>query len=389
MYDLLIKGGLVIDPAQQLAGVMDVAIAGDKIAAVKENISEAAASEVVAAQGKVVTPGLIDLHTHVYQHVINMSVDPDDAGVRQAVTTVVDAGSAGQAIFNGFKKFVIPKTLTRIFCFLHLGSQGLSLIPELRDWNEIDTDAAAAAVEQNLDVIKGIKLRLVGNTVAAAGVKVVAAAKTVVKRFGLPVMVHIGDDEAKVPANLTREFLPLLEAGDILTHVYTAKHGGILDKNNQVIPEAIAARDRGVVFDVANATTNFSYRVAREAISQGILPTTLSTDLTVNSLTARVYGLTVTMSKFLALGLSLNQVVAMTTANPARALGESTSLGSLKPGMAADISIFQLAEDEWDLENNDGDTLRSNRLIFPRAAVRIGKLVQAAPVAHPYLVKAE
>lgn len=387
MYDIVIKGGRVIDPAQQLDGFLDVAIEGNKIALVGKGISSTDTREVVDAKGKIVTPGLIDLHCHVYDGVIDIGVNPDDAGVKQSVTTVVDAGSAGQAIFNGFNKFILPNSETRIFCFLHLGSQGLSLRPELRDWAEIDVDATATVMETNRHVIKGIKLRLVGNTVASRGVEVVRTAQKVAKKFGLPIMVHIGDDENRVPEQLTREFLPLMEAGDILTHVFTGKQGKILDSDDTVISEVIEARDRGVVLDVANATTNFSYEVARKAMSQGILPTTLSTDLTSQSISSRVYGLTVTMSKFLALGLELNQVVEMTAINPARALNETHRIGSLKPGMEADVSILDLFEGSWDLENNDGDTVTTRQLISPSSAVRSGKLIMAKPVAHPWLQK--
>ena len=248
-------------------------------------------------------------------------------------------------------------------------------------------DATATVMETNRHVIKGIKLRLVGNTVASRGVEVVRTAQKVAKKFGLPIMVHIGDDENRVPEQLTREFLPLMEAGDILTHVFTGKQGKILDSDDTVISEVIEARDRGVVLDVANATTNFSYEVARKAMSQGILPTTLSTDLTSQSISSRVYGLTVTMSKFLALGLELNQVVEMTAINPARALNETHRIGSLKPGMEADVSILDLFEGSWDLENNDGDTVTTRQLISPSSAVRSGKLIMAKPVAHPWLQK--
>ncbi len=186
MYDLLIKDGRVIDPAQNIDDKLDIAINGNKIAAVAKDIPSQEGQRVVDARDKIVTPGLIDIHCHCSGGIINNGVDPDDAGVNQGVTTVVDGGSTGQAIFGAFPKYVIPSSRTSIFCFLHLSSQGLSVVPELRDWNEIDPDATAVTIESNQNIIKGVKLRLVGNIVASAGVEVVKMAKNIARKFGLP-----------------------------------------------------------------------------------------------------------------------------------------------------------------------------------------------------------
>ena len=390
MYDLLIKGGRVIDPAQNIDGKLDIAISGDKIVTVARDIPSQESQRVVDATDKIVTPGLIDLHCHVYDSILKIGVEPDDAGVKQGVTTVVDGGSAGQATFGGFPKYVIPASRTTVFCFLHLGSLGLSIGPELKDWDEIDLDAIAATIESNLDVIKGIKLRLVGNVVASAGVEVVKIAKKAAKKFDLPIMVHIGDRDKQVSPTLTQEFLPLMEPGDILSHVFTAQHGSILCTDGTVLPELREAMQRGVVLDVANGRFNFSFEVARKGMAQGILPTTLSTDLVIPSLTNIVYGLTVTMSKFMALGLDLKQIIEMTTINPARAISAEHKIGSLKPGMDADVSILELLHGTWKLEDSLEDSeqqiIEATRLIAPSMTIKLGKLIPAQPIAQPQLI---
>ncbi len=383
MYDVLVKGGRVIDPAQGLDGWWDVAVSRDKIALVAEEIPAAESRKVVDATGKVVTPGLIDFHCHCYDGGVPEGLEPDDAGVRQGVTTVVDAGSAGQAIFGGLPKYVIPASRTEVYCFLHLGSQGLSIMPEIRDWEEIDLEATAAVIGAHPGLIKGVKLRLVGNVVASAGARVVEMAKETAGKFGLPIMIHIGDLKKQVSPTLTRDFLPLMEAGDILSHVFTGNMGNILLEDGSVMPELRAAAERGVVLDIANGRYNLSFDVARKGMAQGIMPTTLSTDVVKPSLTSLVYGLTVTMSKFLALGLDIPQMVAMTTINSARALRIEDRKGSLKPGMDADISVLEVLSGAWELADSLPEALKVTEMISPVLAVKAGEVIPAEPAARP------
>ncbi len=381
-YDLLIKGGRVIDPAQNIDDKRDVAISGDKISAVARDIPSLESQQIIDASDKIVTPGLIDMHCHVYHGGTKGGVNPDAAGVRQGVTTLVDAGSAGEATFGGLPKYVIPSARTTVFCFLHLGSQGLTVVPELRDREEINLEATAETIEANLDLIKGIKLRLVGNVVTSDGVEVVKMAKQTAKKFGLPVMVHIGDVKKQISPTLTQEFLPLMEPGDILSHVYTAKMGSILRPDDTVMPELREAMERGVILDVAEAC-NFSSEVARKALAQDIFPTTLSTDVGLPSITGPVYGLTVTMSRFLALGLDMKQLVEKTTINPARALRIDNSKGNLKPGMDADVSILELRSGTWELVDAEQQVTETDTLLAPSITVKSGQLIPAKPVAQP------
>ncbi len=385
MYDLLIKGGRIIDPAQNVDDRLDIAISGGKIATIAKDIPPQESQRIIDVTDKIVTPGLIDLHCHVYAGILSNGVEPDTAGVKQGVTTVVDGGSAGQAIFGGFPKYIIPSSRTTVFCFLHLGSHGLSVMPELRDWGEIDLGATEATIEANQPLIKGIKLRLIGNMVASTGAEVVKIAKRIAKKFGLPIMIHIGDYEKRVSPTLTQEILPLMESGDILSHVFTAKYGSVIYPDGTLIPGLREAMKRGVVLDVAHGRFNFSFDIARKGMAQGILPTTLSTDVTAFSLDGPVYSLTVTMSKFTALGLDLKQVVEMTTINPARALGIEDEKGSLKPGMDADVSILELLPGNWRLEDCEQQTLKATKLIAPSMAIKSGQPVPAQPVAQPQL----
>ena len=383
MYDLLIKAGRVIDPVQDIDDKLDVAINSDKIATIAKDIPALEGRQVVDARGKLVIPGLIDLHCHVFDSIHPISVEPDIAGVKQGVTTVVDGGSAGEATFAAFTKYIIPLARTKVFCFLHLCSYGQFPEPELKDWDEINLEAMAATIESHLDLIKGVKLRLVGKLVASAGVKVVETLKKLAKQFDLPVMIHIGDIHKQVSPTLTQEFLPLMEPGDILSHIYTGNFGNPLRPDGTVLPEIRAAMERGVIMDTAIGRHNLSFEVARKSLTQGIIPTTLSTDLTHLSLTGPTYSLPVTMAKFMGLGLDLKQVITMTTINPARVLKEESKIGSLKSGMEADVSILELLSGAWKLRDSGQQTIEVDRLIMPSVTIKSGRVIPAQPVAQP------
>lgn len=372
MYDLLIKSGRIIDPAQQLDAQLDIAINGDKIACLSENISPAESNQVINAQGKIVTPGLIDSHCHVYSKQEPPGTEPDTVGINQGVTTVVDGGSAGQATFADFKK-EIATARTTVYCLLHIGSLGQKFPPELRDWEEIDLDATAATIQANRDLIRGIKIRLLGDLISRDGVEVVKTAQKVAKGFDLPLVVHMGDLKQQVAPILTQETLPLLESGDILTHLYNSNWGGCMRDDGTFLPELRQAMQRGVILDIGRGRIHFNFEVAQKALSQGILPTTISSDIVAPSITDRVYGLTAVMSTLLGLGLTLTQVIEMSTINPARALGLDDNIGSLKPGMVADISILELLSGKWEIVDSKQKTLTLTRLLSPNSTVKSGQ----------------
>ena len=376
-YDALVKGGRVIDPAQNLDSKLDIAISSGKIVKVAKDIPSSQSKQVIDAGGKIVTPGLIDVHCHVFDVLKKFSIGPDRAGVKQGVTTVVDAGSAGEQTFPGFPRYIIPSSRTRIFVFLFLASPGLA-IGAMRDRVDLNPDVTAATIEANRNIIKGVKLGLSGATVENEGIEMVKMAKSTAKKFGLPIMVHIGDFRKKVSATLTQDCLRLMEKGDILSHVYTAKYGGVLRQDGTILPELKEALNRGVVLDVSpggQGLPNFSFNVARKVMAQGILPTTISSDITEPTTSGPGFGLTAIMSIFLALGLKLEQIVEMSTINPARALHAEDIIGSLKPGMDADISILELLSGTWKFEDYERETLEIPKLIVPRACIRSGQLI--------------
>ncbi len=371
MYDLLIKSGRVIDPAQQLDAQLDIAINGDKIACLSENISPTESNQVINAQGKIVTPGLIDSHCHVYNKQDPPGTEPDTVGVNQGVTTVADGGSAGQATFDDLKKD-IATARTTVYCLLHIGSLGQKIIPELRNWEEIDLDATAATVQANRDLIRGIKIRLLGDLISREGIEVVKIAQKIAKSFDLPLVVHMGDLKQIVSPTLTQETLPLLESGDILTHLYNSNWGGCMRDDGTFLPELRQAMQRGVILDIGRGRIHFNFEVANNGLSQGVLPTTISSDIVAPSITDRVYGLTAVMSTLLGLGLKLAQVIEMSTINPARALGLADRIGSLKSGMAADISILNLLSGKWTIVDSAQKTLTLTQLLSPDSTVKSG-----------------
>ena len=382
MYDVLIKGGRLIDPAQHIDALMDIAVNGDKIALVSPDIAARDGKKIIDATGRIITPGLIDMHCHVFD-ALSKYADVDIAGVRQGVTTVVDGGSSGQALFSAFPKYIIPRARTTVYCFLHISSMGIVIAPEIKSLDNIDVAATSSVIKSYPDIIKGVKLRMVGAFVARNGVEIFQTAKKIAKEFGLPIMVHIGDKECQATTSLTQAFLPLMERGDILTHVFTARQGSAMLPDGTFIPELRAAMERGVVLDIAHGGSNMSFAVARRGLSQGILPTVISSDLSSGTLHGPAYGLTVTMSKMLSLGLSLNQVITMTTINPAKAINIADRKGSLKPGMDADVSILEVAFGKRKLVDGENETLLATELIMPRMALKAGKTVLPRLMALP------
>ena len=385
MYELLIKGGLVVDPAQKLHVHRDVGISGGKIVSILPDVPPSQAEEIIDAKGKIVTPGLIDLHAHVAVGMTEMGIPPDDAGVLSSVTAVCDAGSAGCENFADFRKSVTPGISTDLFSFLNICSKGLAIVPEAWNWEDINPDAILRTVDENRDIIKGIKFRAIGAAAEKLGVDVAKVAKRVAAEAKLPLMIHTGIHAGeKTPASemyeFTRQVLSLLEKGDILCHIFTGKAGGVIAPDGTMPDELREAMGRGVVIDVAHGRGSLSFEIAKKGLEQGILPTTLSTDLTDVTLKDVIFSLPVTMSKFLALGLTLDQVITMTTINPAQVLGEESRRGTLRTGMPADVSILELKEGDFLFSDSKlGNKLRGRFLIEPRLTLKSGKVIVAQP----------
>ena len=384
MPDLLIRGGRVYDPAQGMADrQLDVAVSGGRISSVAEGIDPAGFGSVVDVPGMIVAPGLIDIHCHAYHGVNPTGVHPDVAGVGSGVTTVVDGGSAGYANFGGFPAYVAPSARTRVLCMVHIAANGLSRMPELRSLDDIDVGETARAVRDNRPLTQGVKIRAIGPLAKTAGVEIVRLAKRAADESESRLMVHIGELYHNGPT-LTRSLLPLLGAGDILTHSFTPNPGRILDDQGAVLPEVLDARDRGVTLDTAFGRFNFGFDVARRALDQGLMPDTVATDMTVPGRAETVFSMTEMLTRFLALGVPLDQVIAMATSNPARALGMEDSLGSLAPGREADISVLEPCTGDWEVSDVRGEKLRSDLALRPVLTVRAGEVIAPDWGPHPW-----
>jgi dihydroorotase len=373
MYDLVLKGGVVIDPSTGLNGANDIAVQDGLIVAIEPEIDDTEATRTVDVAGHVVTPGLIDLHAHVFDGVSRTGVNPDLAGVYAGVTTIVDAGSSGAATFGAFPRYIIPNCETEVIPFLHISQTGLATNPDIIAASSINVDDTLRVVEGSDGLIRGIKARMVSPALEILGMDMPRLAKRAARESGTRLMVHIGDTTKQYDPKVIHELLPLLEPGDILTHFFTANPGGVLDARGRLVPEAREAADRGVWFDTAHGRMNFSFDVGRRVLDQGLLPHCISTDLTVPGRLATVHSMTEMMTRFLGLGFTLPQVVTMCTANPAKAIGEHSRLGSLAIGRQADISVLEIRDGDWIVYDVLGTGLRVTKAVVPYLTVKRGK----------------
>ena len=391
--DLLITGGRVFDPGRQIDTVADVAITERLISKIGRGIDPRRAANVVDASGALVVPGLIDLHTHVAGPLRKIGDDdlylePDIAGVLGGVTTVVDAGSVGAYNLGGFARFVVPACATRVISFLHAATLGIFHAPEIESRDDIDVEAGIQAVLGSGGLVRGVKVRMVGPAVAVLGEELPKLAKEIANGGGVPLMVHVGDyiTHDEVARELVSFLLDdVLEPGDIVTHATSHQIGSLLDEDGKLLASARRARDRGVIFDAGVGIRNFTFDSARMILDQGFVPDTISSDLTVPGRQSPIHSLTECMNKFMALGLSLEDVVWRTTARPAEVLGMSEQLGSISPGREADLSILDIVDGDWIYRDNFGGVLRAKHAaLAPRLTVRAGRIFKPAVGPRPW-----
>jgi dihydroorotase len=382
LYDLLLKGGRVIDPSSGLDALRDVAFRGARVAAIHPSIDADHAAQTLDVSGKIVSPGWIDYHTHVYTGVSPLSIDADSFCLPRGVTTAVSAGDAGAATFEGFVRYVVKPSRTRLFGFINICRTGLSGYPigELRDLALLDVVGTARAAIEFADVCLGIKVRMTQFIVGENGLEPLHRAIRAAEIAQTRVMVHIYDIPGTLP-----DLLHVLREGDIVTHVYMGTQNGILDANHRVIPSVQDAQQRGVLFDVGHGSkAGFSLPVARHAIHQGLLPHTISTDLHTQSAGGSMGDLAHVMTKFLALGLSLHDVLARVTVNPANLIGRVPTLGTLRESGIADAVVFTLDDHPHEITDDTGNRLPSKSAIRVHHTIRDGRIV-GTPYRHPHI----
>jgi dihydroorotase len=283
MFEILLKDGLVIDPSQGIHKKGSVAIQDGKIVAVGEDASEAAAEKIFNMKGKIVAPGLIDIHCHPAAGFSYLGAPADEIGLNSGVTLLCDAGTSGSANFEALRLFIMGPAKTEMFCFLNLASTGLIKIPEIWSEQNIDVESSKGVIEANLDIIKGVKIRAVQSVADGLGIRGIELAKKLAKDVNLPLMMHVGETRRRIPNDKMDDFsraaVSLLDEGDILSHYLTWEPGGMILKDGTVYPELEAAQDRGVALDSCHGLNHFSFTVARHAIVKGLIPTVISTDM--------------------------------------------------------------------------------------------------------------
>ncbi len=341
-YDLVLKGGTVVDPGNAVHAPLDVAVRDGCVAAVSADVPTGEADVVLDMRGCLIAPGLIDLHTHCYWGATYWGIEPDPVSARSGVTTWVDAGSAGAYNFPAFRRYVVEASRSRVLALLNVSTIGL-VAPtyELTNPAYCDVDAGEIVVEANRDCIRGIKARVDRATTGEIGVEGLRRARMLADRVRLPLMVHI----ASAPPHL-QEIAGFLRAGDILTHCFTGQDNRLVDPAGNVLPMAKGLRDIGVMLDIGHGSGSFSFASAEALLAGGIAPDIISSDIHQLSRIGAMCDLPTTLSKFLHLGMSLDAVIASATVRPAAAIGER-ALGTLSVGSRADIAVFQLEYGEF------------------------------------------
>ena len=373
-YELVIKNGTVVDPAQGIHARKDVALANGRVSAISDEIPTSEAREVLDAAGCFVTPGLIDLHVHVFYGVSHFGIEPDPTCLARGATTVVDAGSAGADTFPGFRKYVIDVSDTRILAQLNISSQGMLTqeIGELENPDYADVGKACRMIEQHRDIILGVKVRLTRESIVGkrAGMLPLQRAREAADAAGLPIMVHPQDAWC---ASID-DILALMGERDILTHCFHDMECGILDENGKIRDSVHAAIERGVIFDVGHGAGSFSWDVVQKAMAQGVEPTTISSDLHVYNVNGPVYDLENVVNKFLYLGMSLDDALAKVTSIPAETILMPGQVGTLAVDAWGDAVVFERREGEFQLVDARGEVRIGKQKLEPVIVVKGGQV---------------
>lgn len=369
MNDCLLRGARVIDPSQNIDRVMDIAVKDGLIAAVGADLQVTDSTSVKELSGRLVTPGLIDLHTHIYWGGTSLGVDPNDYASASACTTLVDAGSAGPGNFAGFREHIIAHAQPRICAYLNISFPGIYafservMVGECADMRLLSAQDCVDVADANSDLIIGIKVRIGRVAGGDSGVHPLDVALEVAEELGLPIMCHLD-----LPPPGRSRVVNRLRPGDVLTHCFRPFPGGPARRDGRVHEEIVHARERGVLFDIGHGKGSFGFVSAQSMLAAGFLPDCISSDVHSLSIDGPAHNLLVTMSKLMHLGMSLSEVVRATTHAPAKVIGQP-DLGSLKVGTSADISIIEVTDEPIELEDSTGALKTGQQQLRPHATV--------------------
>ena len=372
-YDLLIKGGRAVDKASNIDGRMDIGVTGETIAEVKPDLNPREARQVLDVSGLIVAPGLIDFHAHAFLQAQELGQETDPTCLSSGVTTMVDGGSTGAATFEGFKEFLIDRAQTRLLAFLHISSIGLAdlLVGESTYLPLLNPKRAAQMAQKYPGLILGIKVRQQQEAVGNNGLEPLRLAKEAASLAGgLPTMVHVTNP----PVPLS-QILDLMEPGDIVTHFLHARGMGILNEDKRISASVREARKKGIIFDVGHGRNHVNFPVARQALEEGFLPDTISSDLTRQGKAGVAKNLLHCLSKFLNLGMDLPTLLACATSHPARLMNLAGVIGTLREGACADIAVLSLESGEFLFEDCDGNILKGQNCLFPKYTIRRGRVL--------------
>jgi dihydroorotase len=372
-YDVLLRGGRVIDPSQKLDAVTDVAFSQGKVARIGPGLRADAGTDVRNATGAIVTPGLIDLHTHVYWGGTSLGVDAEDLCRRSGVTTAIDTGSTGAGNFAGFRKHVIERSAVRILAYLHVSFAGIFafsprvMVGESEDIRLLAPIDAVEVASANRDIIVGLKVRVGAHASGRSGTTPLDIALQVAEEVGMPLMAHIDH-----PPPSYEEVIARLRPGDILTHAFRPFPNSPATAQGTVKQAVTEARRRGVLFDIGHGKGSFAFKTARAMLANGFLPDTISSDVHALCINGPAFDQVTTMSKFLCLGMPLADVIAASTVNAAFAL-RRPELGSLRPGSVGDATILSIKDGRFDYLDVVGEQLTGDRRIVADGVVIAGR----------------
>jgi dihydroorotase len=372
-YELILRGGRVIDPSQNLDAVTDVAFSAGKVARIGPRLDGGAGTDVRDVTGRIVSPGLIDLHTHVYWGGTSLGIDAEEFCRTSGVTTAIDTGSAGPGNFAGFRKHVIEPCQVRILAYLHVSHAGIYafsnrvMVGESEELRLMDPISAVEVVNANRDVIVGIKVRVGRGASGSSGTVPLDIALQAADEAGVPLMCHIDH-----PPPSYEEVLERLRPGDVLTHAFRPFPNSPATHQGTVKKEVLEARARGVKFDIGHGKASFAFKTARAMLANGFYPDTISSDVHALCINGPAFDQVTTLSKFLCMGMPLDKVIAASTVNAATAL-RRPELGSLRPGSAGDATLLEIEEGCFDYTDVVGEHLAGDKKIVSRGVVIAGR----------------